>query len=47
MKLLKKILSYLDNYEYLNDFLNNPEKYDDLLTKILIDCFYSFKYFKN
>ena len=38
--IIKEILFYLDNYEYVNDFLDNPENYDDFLTKMLMNCFF-------
>lgn len=38
--IITEILFYLDRYEYLDDFLNNPENYDDFLTKMLINCFF-------
>ena len=38
--IIKEILFYLGKYEYFNDFLNNPDKYDDFLTKMLMNCFF-------
>lgn len=38
-KIIEEILFYLNRYEYVNDFLNNPENYDDFLTKRLMACF--------
>lgn len=39
-EIIKEILFYLGTYEYFNDFLNNPEKYDDFLTKMLMNWFF-------